>query len=273
MKTHVAPAPAAATRARSRALVSALGLVAAAVASAPAPASAAPLGLSSLPAMPALGPLKDGPPAGVKLEVSTGYAGRTWHRIDAEAAKGYCIMTGGSSSMTTQSWNSAIDESDQAYVVRLVEKDGQARLEVARLAFDAVAGSASGSAPKRVALREIARSGDVVAWAYREGKRVVVVSRRITGGVDTASSKLEPEREGEDVSPFLANDGCPFVLARLDLRAAGPIAQLEGAISKGKGKARKTRRYVIDVSVSKVARDPEPLVSARVRDLEKHQDR
>jgi hypothetical protein len=260
MKTHAAPSLA--------------GLaLATALATLPAPASAAPLGVSSLPAMPALGPLKDALPAGVKLELSTGYAGRTWNRIDAETAKGYCIMTGGSSSMTTQSWNSAIDESDQGRVMRLVEKDGQARLEVARLAFDPAAGSASGSAPKSVALREIARSGDVVAWAYREGKQVVVVSRRITGGVDTASPKAE--RANEDVSPFISNDGCPFVLARLDLRAAGPIAQLEGVIWKGKGKAktRKSRRYLIDVSVSKVARDPEPLVSARVRDLEKDQDR
>jgi hypothetical protein len=69
----------------------------------------------------------------------------------------------------------------------------------------------------------------------------------------------------------VSSSDCPFGIARLDTRvaAAGTVAQLRGTLpSEGTGKAKVTPRFTADVSLSRLARDREPLLAVRVRRVE-----
>jgi hypothetical protein len=61
---------------------------------------------------------------------------------------------------------------------------------------------------------------------------------------------------------------CDFAIARLDPHAApaGSIAQIFGTLpAEGKGKSRVVPHFLVDASLAKLSRDPEPILSVRVR--------
>jgi hypothetical protein len=108
----------------------------------------------------------------------------------------------------------------------------------------------------------------VVAWAYREGRDVTVVAR-----TDREASGLQSPQAGKEdtVTSFLSAD-CGFVLARLDGKkpAAGAVARIVGRLSprveeNGEERRKIWPRFFVDASLSKVTRDPEPILSVRVR--------
>lgn len=93
---------------------------------------------------------------------------------------------------------------------------------------------------------------------------MVVVSRTAGDAHGTHSPRPSPE-EGTS-SAFSSR--CPFAVARLDTRApeAGAVAQIVGRLpARGQGKDRVSPRFLIDASVVKTSRDPEPVLSVRVR--------
>ncbi len=147
---------------------------------------------------------------------------------------------------------------------RLVEKDGKVALERTRLHFDPSDATLNATSSARVELHEIARNpAGIVVWAFREGRDVVVLARNVERGVES-----RPAESDESQIPFVSAEGCPFAGARLDARKpeSGSIAQLSGALPpRGEGKDKVPRMFLIDASLSRVARDPEPRLAVRVR--------
>jgi hypothetical protein len=225
-----------------------------------APAHAAPVPLSSLGAMAPSGVAKSGDVAGITVK-STTYSTRTYYAAEAKTAKGYCVLESSFQLRTQASFATKTDDENPAFLLHLGEKDGKPTLEKSRLAFDDTTGEVSASRASTIELREVARADGVAAWAFRDGKSVVVLARGASGGVETPPAKANME----GIATFVGADDCPYAVARLDTSVNGAVAQLTGEIAKGKGKERKTRKFFVDASLSRVSRDPEPLLAVRVR--------
>ena len=192
---------------------------------------------------------------------------RRWNELSASTGRGYCLAqkelgyrwvgTSGSSSSS---------DGEDFDLDRLIEKDGTVTLERTRVRFEPLFGTITASGRSHVELKEIARtSAGIVVWAFREDHAVVVLAKRVERGVE--SHQLASEDGG---IPFVSADGCPFAGGRLDARKpdAGALLQLAGALpAEGTGKDRITPKFIIDASLSRVARDPEPLLAVRVRML------
>lgn len=225
--------------------------------------------LSSIATLPAARPLKtpEAPAAvpGLTLKSKDSPREARWHELTAATGRGYCIQSyEGGPSWSSSRGASSLSTAEDLDLVRLVAKDGKVTLERTRVHFDPPSGSLTAMSRASVELKEIARTpAGVVVWAYREGKDVVVVARDVDRGIESRRSADEG-----DVSPFVSADGCPFAGARLDGRkpAAGTVAQLTGNLpARGKGKERVVPRFIVDASLSRVARDPEPILAVRVR--------
>jgi hypothetical protein len=224
---------------------------------------ALPIALSSLLAMPAAPAVKDDlEPKDVKIKALS--YNTTWYELSVATSKGYCVMPAYGTRLSDTTSSST--ENDPTYIYRLVEKDGKATLEKARLSFDAKEGKARVGTRVSVALAEITRANGVAVWGYKEGANVVLLARGVDGGVESAHPS--PESGDGSMFPFIGADGCPYAMARLDLSATktGAIAQLTGNLpTRGKGKDAVTPKFIVDASLSKLSRDPEPLLSVRVR--------
>lgn len=226
--------------------------------------------LAPMPAAPPPGRVMEAPnplPAipGVSVKTKDGFRDAKWHDLEAATARGYCLVStvGGFRWMST--WGtSSRSTADDLMLDRLVEKDGHASLERTRLHFEPGDASLTATSSARVELHEVARSAaGVVVWGFRDGHDVVVLARNVDRGVES-----RPANTDEALIPFVSAEGCPFAGARLDARRpeAGAIAQLNGALparSPNKGV-----HFMVDASVSRVARDPEARLSVRVRVME-----
>jgi hypothetical protein len=224
--------------------------------------------LSSLRSLPRPAPLElPAAPAavpGLTVKSKDGHAQTRWLDLTASTGRGYCLASqdGGSRWMGAYGTSSR-GSAEDLDLDRLVEKDGKVTLERTRVHFDPPSASVTAMGRSSVELQEVARtSAGIVVWAYREGKNVIVLARNVEGGTDSR------RRDQDEPPPFLSVDGCPFAGARLDGRKpeAGSVAQLAGNLpAKGTGKEKVTPRFIIDASLSHVARDPEPVLAVRVR--------
>jgi len=201
---------------------------------------------------------------GLSLKSKDGDRGTQWHDLTAASGRGYCISqkTSGYRWSSTYSGSSRSAEEDLD-LDRLVEKDGVVTFERTRVHFNPMQGSIEATGRSQVTLKEVTRSASgVVVWAFREEKAIVVLAKR-------ASSGVEGHQVGDEGTvPFVSAEGCPFAGARIDARRpeAGSFAQLTGTLApRGTGKDRVVPMFIIDASVSRVTRDPEPLLSVRVR--------
>jgi hypothetical protein len=202
---------------------------------------------------------------GLTMTTKAGPRGSRWHDLVAEAGRGYCLARGGSG----YNWVGALGASaggptEDLDLHRLVEKGGAATFERTRVHFDPPSGTITATGRSHVQLTEVARTpAGIVVWAYRDGAAVVVLARHVKAGIE--SHQLGDQESG---FPFVHADGCPFAGVRLFARKpeAGALAQLTGALpSEGEGKDKVVPRFIVDASLSRVARDPEPLLAVRVR--------
>lgn len=246
----------------------AVSLLLGAVLVAPSAGAATTAPLSSIAALPRPAALKL-PEAtttvpGLSIKEKEGYKHSKWYDVNAATGRGYCLaqFEGGSRWMSSTGASDKSDAQDLD-LDRLVEKDGKAILERTVVHFDPGYGTVVATGRSHVELHELARNpSGVVVWGYRDGSSVVVLARNVERGLD--SRKLSEE----GTFPFASSDGCPYAGARLDARKpdAGSFVQLTGALAPvGTGKDKVFPRFTVDASVSRVARDPEPLLAIRVR--------
>jgi hypothetical protein len=224
--------------------------------------------LSTIATLPAPTALKGAEPAtslpGLSLKSKDAYRGTVFHDLSAATGRGYCITqkTFGYRWSSTYGGSSTGSE-EELDLDRLVEKDGTAMLERTRVVFRPMYGTVTATGRSQVKLTEVTRTASgIVVWAFREDKAIVILARRATGGVE--GHQLAEEGQGS----FVSADGCAFAGARVDARKpeSGSFAQLTGSLPpEGTGKDRVTPTFIIDASVSRVTRDPEPMLSVRVR--------
>lgn len=229
-----------------------------------------PTPLSSLTALPPAVPMRapELPQAvpGVVVKSKDGVRDTRWHDLSTATGRGYCLVSSESGSRWTSSWGSSSHSAaEDLDLDRLVEKDGKATLERTRVHFDPLSGTLTALGRSQVELREVARTpAGIVVWAYRSGRHVVVLARNVQSGIEART--IASTDEGG--VPFVSADGCPFAGARLDVAKpeAGTMAQLTGTLpAQGTGKEKVVPRFIIDASVSRVARDAEAMLAVRVR--------
>jgi hypothetical protein len=206
--------------------------------------------------------------AGVVVKSKDGYGNTRWHDVNAATGRGYCLSASEGGYRWMSSWGtSAKGSASDLDLDRLVEKDGKATLERTRVHFEPSDATLTTKGRSQVELHEIARTpAGIVVWAFREGRDVVVLARGATSGIESRRTGAD-----EAMFPFVSSDGCPFAGARLDARKAegGSVAQLVGDLPPvGTGKDKVVPRFLVDASLSRVGRDPEPriAVSVRIRD-------
>jgi hypothetical protein len=205
------------------------------------------------------------PIPGLRIKTKDGYGNTQWHDLVASTRHGYCIGQKEFGYRWMGAYGTgARSPSEDFDLDRLTEKDSAATLERTRVHFDPPSGTITATGRSEVELKEIARTpAGVVVWAYRENSAVVILAKRVERGVESRHFGNQ-----EDGLPFVSADGCPYAGARLDARRpeAGGFVQLSGALpAEGKGKDKIVPRFIVDVSLSRVARDPEPLLAVRVR--------
>jgi hypothetical protein len=207
------------------------------------------------------------PIPGLSIKTKEPYAANPWIEVSAATGRGYCMISGepgGGFRWMSATGSSSRGTAEDIGLVRLVEKDGKVTLERTDVRFDPANATLTASGRSHVELREVARTAaGIVVWAYRDGHDIVVLTRRAERGVESQS-------RGDDggMVPFVSAEGCPFAGARIDARKpeAGAFAQLSGDLpAKGTGKEKVIPRFLVDASVSRVARDPEPKLAVRVR--------
>lgn len=255
-------------RSKTHALTLIAGIVLAA-----APASAGEkTPLSSLRTMPAARTLpqpdKDYGVTGLTVTENRGGM-KPYLDLSAASAQGYCLVEReGSIRLSTSSmaWlDTAMNQEQlQKELWHLVEKDGKAILEQTRVVLADVPKFAWATSKTSVELREVARSNDAVVWAYRDSTGDLVLIAR--GAYSGREIRLKPEEMG---LPFVSSD-CAFGAVRLDGGGvkAGAIGQLRGSTpnaKKGKETEKEKRDFVINASIAKLSRDPEPLLAVSVR--------
>lgn len=225
--------------------------------------------ISSLAALPAPVPPRSpeavASVAGVAVKSKEGYGSTRWHDVNASTGRGYCLSTTEGGYRWMSSWGtSAKGTASDLDLDRLVEKDGKATLERTRLHFDPTDASLTTRGRSQVELHEIARTpAGVVVWAFRDGRDVVLLARNVERGIESRRPGAE-----DGVFPFVSSDGCPFAGARLDARKpeSGTVVQLIGSLpAVGTGKEKVVPRFLVDASLSRVGRDPEPVLAVTVR--------
>lgn len=230
-----------------------------------------PSPLSTIHTLPQLSPLRATTPVavtvpGVTLKTRDGYNGTKWHDLTTATGRGYCFAStdGGFRFMNTMGMSSKSDR-DEVDLDRLFEKDGKTMFERTRVALDGTTATVTAVGRATVELQEIGRGPEgLVVWAYRTGPDVIVLTKRADRGMESFQRQSD---DGMQV-PFVSVDGCPYAGARLDAKKpeAGTFAQLVGTLpAKGTGKEKVEQKFFVDASLSKVARDPEPMISVRIR--------
>lgn len=254
----------------SRFLFAAAAFGLAALASSSASAGT-PSPLSTVRTLPALTPLRATTPVavtvpGITMKTRDGYGATKWHDLEAATGRGYCFASkeGGLRYMDSHGMSSKA-EADEIDLDRLFEKDGKTWFERTRVATDGTTATVTAIGRATVELQEIGRGPEgVVVWAYRTGNDVIVLTKRAERGIES----LQRDSDDGMSVPFVAVEDCPYAGARLDAKKpeAGTFVQLIGNLpAKGTGKDRVQQKFFVDASLSKVARDPEAMLSVRIR--------
>ena len=189
-------------------------------------------------------------------------AARSYLELAAATSRGYCIVDG-EVGFRLESSTTALDSKMELW--RFVEADGKATLERTRFEVSSYLKSAWTKSKTSVELREVARSNDVSVWGFRDAAsgEIVLLARGANGG-----REVRPKKADEAGSFDFVSSECAFGAARLPPSAAkvGALVQLRGTLPPvGEGKAKITPQFVVDGSLAKLTRDPEPVLSVRVR--------
>lgn len=217
--------------------------------------------LGDIPTLPAPKDATDAPktmgvPGLTLKEVHTSRS--SYYEVHAASAQGYCLVNRDHVfELQTDTTDTASDE-----VWRLVEKDGTATLERTRYEIAPFVGNVWVKSKVTIELKALATDLGLTAWGMREANGdVVVLAKRVTFGQESG-----PQSETGFSS---TTSGCIFGAARIRaaaLKTGGGTAQLTGRLpAEGEGKSRVEPQFVIDVSAVKVSRQPEPVVSVRLR--------
>jgi len=196
--------------------------------------------------------------------------GRSSSGLVASTSHGFCFRSDSGFHGWAQTWSiTSWTEPQEVDLDHLVEKDGKAVLERTRLVVDPTSSTAVAKSRATVELREVARNdAGVVVWAYRQGRDVVVLARRVDSGTEAPAPGARAAKDDEPDVPFISSEECPYAGARIDASRpeAGAAAQLAGSLPpRGTGKDKVTPRFFVDASLSRVARDPEPMLAVRLR--------
>lgn len=191
-------------------------------------------------------------------------AGHKWIDLSVSTSRGYCLRFGDEVSISASRGTTGASAPEDLEVLRFIEKDSEASLERVRFRFQPSTEAVEVQGRSRVDLREVARSAQgVTVWGFREGADVYLLARAAQSGIAV------PKRSDDDGGGerFLGSD-CTFGLTRLTTNApaAGTIAQLSGNLPpRGEGKSKVSPHFTIDASVSRLSRDPEPMLAVRIR--------
>lgn len=230
------------------------------------------LKLSELPTLPAVRPMPSPIEAplldGVKIASHHAGSSEYWEAT-AATRSGYCFVRRDSSFELMASVGADSPETNEVW--RFVEKDGDATLE--RIAFESDAALHQMRLRGRAQLRPkaVATIEGVTAWAFRDSDGSVVLLAR-GGDFGRHSISATTSTDGTEAARF-ASSSCAFGAARLDRTRllAGATARLNGTLRSTSSPAPTTERekqaeeFVLDGSVAKTSRDPEPILSVRFR--------
>jgi hypothetical protein len=183
----------------------------------------------------------------------------TYYEISAATSQGYCLV------MRDRMFelSPSTTDTDVSELWRFVEKDGGATLEKTRYQVASYVGNAWVKSKTSVTLKPLATDLGITAWGMRDTNGdLVVIAPRATSGNESG-----PQRNEGGGST--THSGCTYGATRIHasaLKAGGGSAQLTGRLpAEGEGKTRVEPAFIIDISAVKVARDPEPVISVRVR--------
>jgi hypothetical protein len=191
-----------------------------------------------------------------------------WRHL--EATSGYCFAQQeiGFGSLSLQEHAPFAKKGE---LWKLVEKDDTVRLEQTEFESTSNEGELWPARRRTTDLRVVAKENGVIVWAYRDATGdIVLIAKGATNG-----RELRPV--GKDETPMISTpwSSCSFGAARIrpSEARAGTIVQLQGALegeaSEG-GEAKKNKtRWIVDASLVKLTRDPEPVLSVRTRLVDK----
>lgn len=191
----------------------------------------------------------------------------SYYEITAATAQNYCLVN----LEENLEMQPITTNTDQNEMWRLTEKDGTATLERTRYQVAPYLDTAWIKSKNTIALKPLATDLGVTAWAMRQANGdVVILSMHGTGGREA----MRGSEKADQVGRFsFTHSECNFGAVRISAYAiahGGGSAQLRGDLpAVGEGKARIVPQYVIDVSASKTSRDPEAVLSARIRKVDR----
>lgn len=226
-------------------------------------ASAAAVPLSSLPRLPTIPNAEKGPQSPVRL--AGAWLGKVeGTRVEVHAKGNLCIHERQAAPRTDLAAVQTAALGDELDFLRLEETDGSATLERTRVTVDAK-GLLLVARHKVPLVKALSSPRWTTAtFAYREGDDVVVLT--------TASSDVSvamARRTDEDWRGGWSS--CGFAMARLPIdRAArgGVVAQVFGGKTTRAlpaGGPATASNFVVNLSLAKIGRDPEPFLSAGLR--------
>jgi hypothetical protein len=223
--------------------------------------------VSSLATLPAPKPITTAPKAdGVKVD-----AGETlspWRYVEAHAAiaQGYCFVSRDPSMMLQVSTMLATTSRNELWHLR--EAGDSATLERSEYSADLSDNTVHVKGRSTVKLAAVAQAFGVTAWAFRDTDGAIILLAR---GGDFGRQAQPPPNPKEDKG-FLAfpSSNCSFGATRIDRAVikTGAVAHLRGNLPKvGEGKSARISQFSLDVTVGKLTRDPEPMLSVRLREI------
>jgi hypothetical protein len=224
--------------------------------------------LSSLPILPKPTLLKDTKAGVPGLTSSEQGTGMKYIEIKADTKSGYCIVGRdyGLRLTAMSSYNPTEEE-----VWRFQEDKEKKKATLERIGYDLPMGEKNvhtKSTKTVINLARLAETPRVTVWGFREANGdITVLSRNATDGRETGIARKD---EG-DGSLKTTSSECTFGAVRLIASqiSSGGVAQLRGQLpAVGEGKSKVIPRFSIDLSIAKLGRDPEPILSVRVRETE-----
>ena len=202
---------------------------------------------------------------GLAVKETTG--ARPYLELTAAKAQGYCIVDREARSTLQAStlWASH-EKADQLELWRLVEKDdaATATLERTRLMLVPSQHDAWALSKQSIELRPVGRSNGITVWGYRDpAGDAVLLARGVSSG-----RELVPESEQEARGFGFVSSDCAYGAVHLFAANAksGSIVQARGSLPPiGEGKAKTIPQFIVNGSIVKLSRDPEPLLDVRIR--------
>ncbi len=218
--------------------------------------------LSKLPMMGPAPQMLDKPrpkPAGLEL-VSKTASGNP--ELTITPSKGYCIALGDGS------LRKQLSPPNSGELWRFTEQKGEkdaSKATLERMSFDVSTGATEAnrtSSIVRTDLSIVAKSAHVTVYSFRGANGdIMLIARHAQQGRETTQDSTD------SVRPFVFSE-CEFGAVQLSTAKAkgGTVAQLMGQVPKNDKTQTPEIHFTIDASLAKVGRDPEPILSVRIRE-------